>query len=175
MKKISFTLFFALLFITIQAQTSKNPIKILELTKMKFQVETSGIDKLSLLDIEILALMPLLKDYEQVEVKLKTLTDEKIKMIDSIDFSRVNNSYYTVKFYLQNYAYKSSNSYRLVVDKKSKNQGLLLTYMKYDMKIKDIIDDYEAIRDKKISYTIQRKTLKDKFNTQRIIVTKTDV
>lgn len=175
MKKICFTFLLVLLHLSAQSQpdrhTNMNTKQLLRETKVDF----NGVDELSALDIEILCLMPTLKDYDFLESKLKTLSVQKIKLIDSIDFSTVNKSNYTVKIYLQSYAYKSSNSYKLVVDKKSKKQELILTNMNYNMKMKDIIEDYEVLRDKKISYSIQRKTLDDGFNTQRIIITKKDV
>lgn len=175
MKKIFILLLLSLATITLQAKNT--PVKLLSklLKDNSNDISFTDITNLSRIDLEILHLMPVLSDYDKIETKLTKLNTNQLKVLDSIDFSTKEHGKYTVKIYLQNYAYQSANSYDLIIDKKSKKDELILTYLYYDMKIKPIIDDFEVFRDKKISYTIERKQLNYSYTTQRIILRKKDI
>jgi hypothetical protein len=141
---------------------------------LKKQGAQVGINKPDLqnIDLKLISLFPTFHDYKNIKERIKNLPNECLRCLDSIDFNEYGKDSLIIKIYSQNYAYKSSDSYRLGLNKASNNDSLWLYYIYYDMEMKSIIEDYTGFMNHKFDFSIKSKDLGDMKKTKRIVIIK---
>jgi hypothetical protein len=89
------------------------------------------------------------------------LSNDYIRLLDSVEYFRIGDDTLIVKVYSQNYAYQSGNSYKLGIIKQNNNDSLKLNNIFYDMNMKSIIEDYPDFMNRQFEYNIFDKELGD--------------
>jgi hypothetical protein len=140
------------------------------LTKFGQKKVNTGLPGLMDLDLKIIYSMPTISEYKKISTRIKELSDDYVRMLDSVDYFRSGKDTLIVTVYSQNYAYHSGNSYKLQIN--SNNDSLKLYYIFYDMAIKKDIEDYFDFMGRKFEYKVLYKEIGDMKKTKRTIIIK---
>jgi hypothetical protein len=156
--------------ISINAQTNiHSPMDSL-LNKFGQKKLNTGLPDLMDVDLRIIHSMPSIHDYKSINARIKELSNDYIRLLDSVDYFRIGDDSLVVKIYSQNYAYQSRNSYKLGIT--NNNDSLKLYYIFYDMKMKSIIDEYPVFMSRQFVFSIEDKEMGDDRKVHRMIIKK---
>lgn len=158
---------------SLNAQDINIPMK--KLIDLAQGSENKELSNLMDIDLKIISSMPTRSDYKRIAEIISGLPRNTLGFIDSIDyfFLKKGDTLF-VKIYTQDYAYQSRNCYGLGLEKYIKNDTLVLQKVYYDMKMKSIIEEYQAFNNRNFDYRIIEKRVRNtNGNTNRILISKT--
>jgi hypothetical protein len=125
------------------------------------------------LDRIIINLTPTLKEYKNVKAKINELPKDHIKYIDSIDYYFSPNDILNVRIYSHNYAYHSTNTYKLGKGKGSLEEHLVLNKVfDIDVQMKSEVEDIEKYRNDQFAFEILEGKIQGNKGKQRFIINK---
>jgi len=158
--------------ISLNAQTNFHSPTDSLLKKFGQEKPNTGLSDLMDVDSRIIHSMPTIHDYKKINARINELSNNYIRLLDSVDYYMIGKDTLIVKVYSQNYAYQSRNSYKLGISKQSNNDSLMLYNTFYEMKMKSIIEDYPNFMNRQFEYNIIVKENVDVKKTKRVIITK---
>ncbi|MBL7970316.1 MAG: hypothetical protein JNL03_02240 [Prolixibacteraceae bacterium] len=119
------------------------------------------------IELNIVSLVPTVKEYKVFGEKVKKLPEEYVRYIDSIDWSVFNKKHSVIQIYSQDRVNQSKNLYEIA--KNPGNDSLVVKKVRLDMKRNDYIMDYDEYMNQKNEYRIIRKKVKGDIKMNRII------
>lgn len=122
------------------------------------------------LDLNIVSLVPTVDEYKNFKENIKKLPLEYIRYVDSVDYSKFNKELSIIQIYSQDRVYNSKNLYE--IKKNQVNDSLMVTNIRFDIKMKDYIIDLEKYNNLKVEYNIIEKKAKAGTTINRIIFSK---
>jgi hypothetical protein len=113
------------------------------------------------LDLKLIGGFPTQEDWQKLSDKYKSIPQEKIRYIDSLDYYYKNDTL-NVKVYTQNYLYQSKNTYYIVKNKKRTTDTLTICNFHINLKMKKKIADALNYRSTKFysQYHIEKEIKK---------------
>ena len=129
-----------------------------------------GLNEFVNMDLGLIGFFPTEQNWKQIDSKIELVPLDSLRYIDSLDIHNLADTLY-VKIYTQNYAYQSSNTYKISKNTNRSSDTLKIFNFIVDLKMKDIIADAENFRtqDFTVDYIIKQNV--DKIN-KRIIIKK---
>jgi len=129
-----------------------------------------GLNEFVNMDLGLIGFFPTEQNWKQISKNIESVPLDSLRYIDSLDIHNLADTLY-VKIYTQNYAYQSSNTYKISKNTNRSSDTLKIFNFIVDLKMKDIIADAEnfRIQDFTVDYIIKQNV--DKIN-KRIIIKK---
>jgi hypothetical protein len=151
MKKITILKVVGLLSITfivlISAQSINDNEKI---GKSYKDISSFGLNQFINMDLGLIGYFPKKEDWSQIDKKIKLVPIDSLRYIDSLDIHKLVDTLY-VKIYSQNYAYQSSNTYKIAKNRNKSTDSLMIFNFNVDLRMKDIVVDTRSFRIKNFS------------------------
>lgn len=171
MKRIKLFIVFGLFVITfIVLVSAKSGNENEKICKSYKDISSFGVSDFINMDLGIIAYFPTEQDWKQIGNKIKFVPLDSLRYIDSLDIHRLADTLY-VKIYSQNYAYQSSNTYKIAMNTNKSTDTLMIFKFEFDFKIKDIIADVRSFRVK--NFTVNYITEQNVINIdKRILINK---
>lgn len=124
------------------------------------------------MDLRLIAFFPKEQDWIQISKNIESVPIDSLRYIDSLDINYLADTLY-VKVYSQNYAYQSSNTYKIAKDTNKSTDDLMILNFKIDYKMKDIIADARSFRVQNFSVDFITKLNVGNID-KRIVINKND-
>ena len=160
-------LFMLVFIVLISAQSVKDNEKICKSYK---DIGDFGLSEFVNMDLGVIGYFPKKEDWLKISENIKSVPLDSVRYIDSLDINNIADTLY-VKIYSQNYAYQSSNTYKIAKNTNISTDTLMIFNFDVDFRMKDITAVAESFRIK--NFTVDYITKQDINNIdKRIIINK---
>lgn len=113
-------------------------------------ISSFGLNQFINMDLDLIGYFPKKEDWKQIDEKIQLVPIDSLRYIDSLDIHKSDDTLY-VRIFSENYAYQSSNTYKIAKNTNLSTDTLMIFNFNVDLKMKDIVVDTRNFRVKDFS------------------------